>query len=238
MTLTEIIILFLLSLGGALGGWKIRITNPLFLKLMIAYTGGFLLSVCLLHLLPEVYSSGIEQIPAFVLGGFILQIFLDQMSAGVEHGHIHIHAGQNSWKPLIILTGLYLHSLMEGLPLAGHAHEGEHSSHDLFLAVALHKIPEGFALGILLRELNKNNALSLLAIILFAGITPLGSLITELIPPEHLGQILPILLALVIGLFLHLSTTILFEAGTTEHQISFRRIAAILAGVITAYLVI
>jgi len=238
MSYTEIILLFMLSLGGALGGWKIRIQNPLYLKLIIAYTGGFLLSVCLLHLLPEVYSSGIEQIPAYVLGGFILQIFLDQMSAGVEHGHIHIHAEQNSWKPFIILAGLYIHSLMEGLPLAGHAHEGAHSSHDLFLAVALHKIPEGFALGILLRELKKSTLISLVAILIFASITPLGSFITALIPTEYLSLTLPILLALVIGLFLHLSTTILFEAGTSEHQISIRRIVAILTGVLTAYIII
>lgn len=239
MSVAELFILFLLSLGGALGGWKIRIHNPLYLKLMIAYTGGFLLSVCLLHLLPEVYASGIPQIPAYVLGGFILQILLDQMSAGVEHGHIHIHADENSWEPLIILSGLYLHSLMEGLPLAGHIHEAvTHESHDLFYAIALHKIPEGFALGILLRELKTSTWKSLLAIFLFASITPAGSFISILFTPETLHFALPVLLAMVIGLFLHLSTTILFEAGTSDHQISIRRILAILAGVATAYLVI
>jgi zinc and cadmium transporter len=238
MSITEILLLFIFSLAGAIGGWKIKIHNPIFLKLMIAYTGGFLLAVCLLHLLPEVYQSGIEQIPAFVLGGFILQILLDQMSAGVEHGHIHIHMHESSWKPFIILSGLYLHSLMEGLPLAGHSHSDLHGSHDLYLAVALHKLPEGFALGILLRELNKNPLQSWIAILLFASMTPAGSLISLVLSPDTLEEVLPVLLALVIGLFLHLSTTILFEAGSTDHQISFRRILAILLGIFTAYLVI
>jgi zinc transporter ZupT len=238
MSLTELFLLFIFSLAGALGGWKIKIHNPIYLKLMIAYTGGFLLAVCLLHLLPEVYQSGIEQIPAFVLGGFILQILLDQMSSGVEHGHIHIHTHDSAWKPLIILSGLYLHSLMEGLPLAGHDHNHAHASHDLYLAVALHKLPEGFALGILLRELNRQAILSWVAILLFACMTPLGSFVSFFVSDSALDYALPILLALVIGLFLHLSTTILFEAGTSEHQISFKRILAILMGIFTAYLVI
>jgi hypothetical protein len=68
--------------------------------------------------------------------------------------------------------------------------------------------------------------------------TPLGSFVSFFVSDSALDYALPILLALVIGLFLHLSTTILFEAGTSEHQISFKRILAILMGIFTAYLVI
>jgi zinc transporter ZupT len=121
---------------------------------MIAFTGGFLLTVCLVHLLPEVYGAGLPDVAGFVLAGFIIQILLDQMSAGLEHGHVHIH-NNSVWTPWIIITGLFLHALLEGIPLGGHSHESGHESHDLLLAIALHKLPEGIALGFLLIQLKK-----------------------------------------------------------------------------------
>lgn len=237
MAISELIIISLLSLAGAVFARYLKSADPLYLKLMIAFTGGFLLTVCLVHLLPEVYHSGHPHVALFVLAGFIIQILLDQMSAGVEHGHIHIHA-DSYWKPVIIIAGLFIHSFMEGIPLGGHSHEGEHSSHDLLLAIALHKIPEGIALGFLLMELKKSKTSSVLVVLAFALMTPLGSVITSALPSPILTETAPLLLALVIGLFLHLSTTILFEAGTSEHKVSLRRIAAIVAGIATAYFII
>ena len=62
-------------------------------RLLLAFSGAYLLSVTVLHLLPEVYTvdanftiSGI-----FILAGIILQSILESFSKGAEHVHIHIH---------------------------------------------------------------------------------------------------------------------------------------------------
>ncbi len=235
MEYLELLIIFLLSLTGAVIARWLKSSNPIYLKLMIAFTGGFLLTVCLVHLLPEVYGAGLPDVAGFVLAGFIIQILLDQMSAGLEHGHVHIH-NNSVWTPWIIITGLFLHALLEGIPLGGHSHESGHESHDLLLAIALHKLPEGIALGFLLIQLKKPIWLNITLMISFALMTPIGSLLTSSLPVAMLVEWSPRLLALVIGLFLHLSTTILFEAGSEHHKVSGRRISAIMAGIIIAYL--
>ena len=71
---------------------------------------------------------------------FFIQILLDQLSAGAEHGHLHIHA-EKPWQPWIILGGLCLHSVLEGLPLIGHAELLGHHPTDFMAAVTLHKVP-------------------------------------------------------------------------------------------------
>jgi len=236
LNLLELFIIFGLSILGASLARVLKSAPSVYLKLLIAFTGGFLLSVCLVHLLPEVYKSGNPDVAIYILAGFIIQILLDQMSAGVEHGHIHVEAGQK-WKPLIIITGLFIHSFLEGIPLGGHSHEHSHDSHDLFLAIGLHKLPEGIALGFLLIELNRKLWINIMIIGLFAFMTPLGSFFTSTLPTDILLIWSPLLLALVIGLFLHLSTTILFEAGNIEHKVSIRRIIAILLGIGAAYFI-
>lgn len=213
----------------------IKSANPIYLKLMIAFTGGFLLTVCLVHLLPEVYGAGLPDVAGYVLAGFIIQILLDQMSAGLEHGHVHVH-NNSLWTPWIIISGLFLHALLEGIPLGGHSHADGHDSHDLLMAIALHKLPEGIALGFLLIQLKKPMGLNITLMLAFALMTPIGSLLTSSLPPDVLTEWSPRLLALVIGLFLHLSTTILFEAGSEHHKVSGRRIAAIMAGILIAYI--
>ena len=60
-------------------------------KLLLAFSGAYLLSVTVLELLPDVYSHEGKSIGVFILLGLLLQIVLEFLSKGVEHGHIHHH---------------------------------------------------------------------------------------------------------------------------------------------------
>src|SRR6185295_12765628 len=89
--------LILLSsiLAGALTVVVFRLEQRTFVKLLNAFTGAYLLSLTFLHLLPELYEHNVpsEQaqfwIGMLILAGFFLQIVLDVISMGVEHGHTH-----------------------------------------------------------------------------------------------------------------------------------------------------
>jgi len=60
-------------------------------KLLLAFSGAFLLALALFDLLPEVYHhlDG-KQTGLFIMCGILLQIVLEFFSKGVEHGHEHI----------------------------------------------------------------------------------------------------------------------------------------------------
>src|SRR5690554_4379466 len=126
------VFIWLPLLSGLLGGLagmtlKGRLTRDV--KVLLAFSGAYLLALSVLHLLPEIYGGPVESVGMFILLGFLLQMVLDYFSRGVEHGHIHDHKLEKF--PLGIFIGLFLHSMIEGLPLAGnhilhsHAHSLE-----------------------------------------------------------------------------------------------------------------
>ena len=61
------------------------------LKLLLAFSGSFLLSLTVMHLLPELYVSNNSRIGLFIMLGILFQIVLEFFSKGAEHGHVHGH---------------------------------------------------------------------------------------------------------------------------------------------------
>src|SRR5689334_15486744 len=96
---------------GALSVFLFRLYEPRHVKLLNAFTGAYLLCLTFLHLLPELYRGLVPendfQIGIFILAGFFIQVALDVISMGVEHGHAHHLHGR---MPLGVLTGLCLHA--------------------------------------------------------------------------------------------------------------------------------
>lgn len=86
------------------------------IKLLLAFSGGFLLSIAFIHFLPELYSHSKASIGLYILLGFLIQLLLEFFSGGIEHGHIHHHAKKKI--PWGVLISLGIHSFLEGIPLA------------------------------------------------------------------------------------------------------------------------
>lgn len=227
MEIWELILLFSSSLLGGLGIFLFKEDNSNRLKLVLSFSGAYLFAITVLHLMPDVYSSGNPQIGLFILGGFLLQILMEQFSEGIEHGHIHNHHHKQFVFPFGIMISLCLHAFLEGMPLA----QGQHS--ELVYGIALHHIPAAFALGSVLLEnkLSKGSVTSLL--ILFALMSPLGYWMSFEIGQGSIGNIevyFDRIMGVVIGIFLHISTTILFESSV-DHKFNLKKIVAVLLGV-------
>jgi zinc and cadmium transporter len=223
----ELILLFGSSLLGGLGIFLFKKDNANRLKLVLSFSGAYLFAITVLHLMPDVYSSGNPQIGLFILGGFLLQILMEQFSEGIEHGHIHKHSHKHYVFPLGIMISLCLHAFLEGMPLA----QGQHK--ELVYGIALHHIPAAFALGSVLIEnkLSKYSVASLL--ILFALMSPLGYLLSFEIGQGSIGNIevyYDRIMGVVIGIFLHISTTILFESSV-DHKFNLKKVVAVLLGI-------
>ena len=173
-------------------------------------------------MIPETFTvEHNHTIGLFILIGFFLQIILEQFSKGVEHGHRHIHGSV----PLSMLIGLGVHSFIEGMPLANpHHHSHMHSS--LLTAIVLHKIPVGIVLTHMLIESKMSKPKIIILISLFAITTPLGTFFSEYI--SNISNYFREIMAIVTGMFLHISTTILFESSEGHHFNSRKAIAIII----------
>lgn len=223
----QLILLFGSSLLGGLGIFLFKKENSNRLKLVLSFSGAYLFAITVLHLMPDVYYSGNPQIGLFILGGFLLQIFMEQFSEGIEHGHIHKHNHKHLVFPLGIMISLCLHAFLEGMPLA----QGQHN--ELVYGIALHHIPAAFALGSVLMENKLSKATISSLLILFALMSPLGYWLSFEIGQGVIGNIevyFDRIMGVVIGIFLHISTTILFESSV-DHKFNLKKVVAVLLGV-------
>lgn len=238
MSFWQYIFLFLSVLIGGGAALQIKKDKPGLLKLVLSFSGAYLLGITVLHLLPGVFAVHDHNIGLWILGGFFIQLLLERLSQGVEHGHIHAHHNASASFAMQIMLGLSLHAFMEGLPLSGYSefHTHNHGAHGtgedmhLFYGILLHKIPAAFALGLLLLRSNFKRRTIILCLTIFAIMSPLGAFVSSLLPINV--EVLTILMAVVVGSFLHIATTILFEADDAHHhRISGQKLAAIIFGI-------
>ncbi|WP_424493404.1 ZIP family metal transporter [Salinimicrobium sp. GXAS 041] len=193
------------------------------MKLLLAFSGAYLLSVTVFEFLPDVYGSGNAHVGILIMAGILVQILLEFLSRGAEHGHLH-HDENSTKFPWLLLLSLCAHSLLEGFPL----NEREHLLH----GVVLHKIPVAVILASFLIKSNINKTKTGIFLIFFALMTPLGSWLNHTF--ETLQKYEVSINAVVIGIFLHISTTIIFEASK-NHKFNAGKLLAIIAGIILAY---
>lgn len=198
-----------------------------FIRLLLAFSGAYLLSVTILHLLPEVYgeNSNVKIIGILILVGIILQSVLESFSKGAEHGHIHIHSDSKKF-PTLLFVSLCLHAFSEGLPI--------HNADDnLLWAIVVHKIPIAIVLTTFLLHSQYNKKIVFTFLIVFAFMSPLGVLLGDNIALFTTYYIE--IQALIIGVFLHISTIILFES-TENHKFNLQKFLAIFLGIILTIL--
>jgi zinc transporter ZupT len=242
--LEAIVVLFFIAIIGGgvlLLGKKISSSQ---MKLLLSFSAAYLLALTFLHLLPEVMEGHAEGIGFYILLGFLLQIVLDYFSQGIEHGHAHVHEQTGSRFYWMVTISLWIHAFIEGMPFGasedmhvGHAHHHEHGhEHSLLVGIAFHKFTESFVFASLLLHLLKSKARAWGALIMFALVAPVGALIfhyTNGLAFLELEHALSVVMALLIGIILHVATTILFESEE-GHRFNRMKFLVIVLGMLCA----
>jgi zinc transporter ZupT len=195
-------------------------------KLVLSFSGSFLFTIILLHLFPEVFRS-VPNAGIFVLFGFFIQIILEQLTSGIEHGHFHAHEHAGTYITSL-LVGLSLHSFLDGIPLSNKLLLQE-THNALLYGIGIHKIPEGFALASILLVSNYKKSLIAIFLVLFSMVAPIAMMLGNFLYDTQ-SILLNALIAVALGSFLHVSTTILFESETSSHQFDWKRIFSIIIG--------
>lgn len=199
--------------------------NKINLKLLLAFSGSFLLSITVIHLLPEVYKSKSNNLGLFIMIGILFQIILEFFSQGAEHGHVHGHEKMTRI-PWLLFISLCIHALLEGLPVSHHG--------DLALGIAIHHFPISIILTTFLVNSGLNKKAIFLFMILFAIMTPLGTFLTDYLP--ILNVYYAEITAIVIGILFHISSTIIFESNE-GHKFNIAKISMIIFGILLAYII-
>lgn len=215
-------------LAVLIGGLSIFIWKPKgisSIKLLLAFSGAFLLSITVLEMLPNVYELKGRTISFWVLGGMIFQLLLEHISKGAEHGHIHV--GHKFGMPWAIWISLCLHSFIEGIPMENHEH--------MSIAVFFHKLPIAMLIGFFLLQTKRPKIEIFFLFFIFGISTPLGSYLSSTHP--IFSEIYIEFSALVAGMFMHVSTTILYESAEA-HRFNLVKTIVILIGILMATITI
>lgn len=223
--MTYLLLILSVLIGALLVLWLKP--SKTFVSLLLAFSGAYLLSVTVLHLLPEVYehSENTKQIGILILVGILIQSVLESFSKGAEHGHIHLHSDKNKF-PWLLFVSLCLHAFSEGLPI-------DAKNHNLLIAIIIHKIPIAIVLTTFLLYAKFTKKIVFSFLFLFSLMSPLGYFIAENV--SLIGKHYTIINSFIIGVFLHISTIILFES-TENHKFDFKKFMAVLLGIVLTIL--
>lgn len=220
------------------------------MSLFMAFGGAFILGMSFLHLLPEAFAST-SHAGLFVLLGFVLQIFLEFLSNGIEHGHHHPHQHTADCKerpilkriPWLAFFSLALHAILESMPVIAHDHSPHAHAHGvlaidmidwgLVSGLMLHKVPVAMVLMAMMigEHVPKLWAWGLL--VLFGLCPSLGMMLFDLmlhhVDTANATAFAGAMQGCVVGILMHIGTIVLFEAGE-GHHFHLGKLMAVLVG--------
>jgi ZIP family zinc transporter/zinc and cadmium transporter len=147
--MTPLIYAIVAALGNVAGGVVVARGARLGLTIIsgfVAFGAGFMISVAIVEVLPEAFEQGGAAAAVFVLAGYLL-VHLTQHTATQ-----HFHFGEETHAVTRVagasaLVGLLLHTFFDGVAIASGFAVSSELGILLFLAIFLHKLPEGVTIS-------------------------------------------------------------------------------------------
>ncbi|MBV9216357.1 MAG: ZIP family metal transporter [Acidobacteria bacterium] len=199
--LTTLIIFGLIAAGAnILGGLslvppRLQSNYRRFLKYLLALGAGFMLAVTLFEILPKTVvlwqqKSGMDveslSMPmVLLLAGYLLTQFVEHTIA--PHFHLgeemhcdddeHHHASLSTSSAYTAVGGLLVHTFFDGVTIAAASQIDAKVGVLVFIAVLLHKFPEGFTIGSMVLAAGKGSREVMVTTTLLGLTTFLGVLI-------------------------------------------------------------
>jgi ZIP family zinc transporter/zinc and cadmium transporter len=139
--------------------------HPLYLRSFIALGSGFMLAASLLEMLPESFELVGGDAAGWMLAGYLLIHFCEHTVS--PHFHFgeetHAEAVAPARRSHTVLLGLVIHAAVDGVSIASGFLISDFLGWVVFLAVFLHKMPEGFAVSSVMLASGKSARTALLA---------------------------------------------------------------------------
>lgn len=221
ISLTELVLLGIFAgLGNVLGGLilfpsEIYRHFKSFLSYLLALSAGFMMAVVFAEILPRIINFQREQnqedfaVPMILLlSGYLLTHFLEHTIA--PHFHLGEEmTGDNLISPATAYTaigGLTVHTFFDGVSIAAASMLNYKAGLMVFIAVLLHKIPEGFTIASMVLAAGKTYRHVLTATSFIGLTTFLGVLLFSLFG-EKLGLSIMYVLPIACGITLYVAAS-------------------------------
>jgi zinc and cadmium transporter len=180
------------ALADGVGGLIIiqRHWERRYLRYFIALGSGFMLATALVEMLPESMRIAPQHAPAFLLLGYFLVHFFEHTVASHFHFGEETHEGEfiHSRKSYSVLLGLVVHTFFDGIAIASGFLISNWLGWIIFLAVFLHKIPEGFTVGSVMLASGRSRRFAFTSSVILGASTLLGVLAMRAFAPMlHVG---------------------------------------------------
>src|SRR4051794_28245894 len=139
------------AFANGLGGFIIVQKNwsHAYLKYFVALGSGFMLAAAILEMIPEGARLAHDRTPFFILAGYLLVHFFEHTVTPHFHFGEETHADEfgHMHKGYSVLFGLLIHTFFDGIAIASGFLVAPWLGWIIFVAVFLHKIPEGFTVA-------------------------------------------------------------------------------------------
>ncbi len=169
--------------GNVLGGYFVvrREWPRKYLQYFLALGAGYMLSVAFVEVIPESVRLGGENALVFVLiGYFLIHLFEHTIAPHFHFGEethadeVHSHHARST-----VLLGMAIHTFFDGVAIAAGFLVSTWLGTVIFLAVFLHKLPEGFTIASVVLASGQGNRNAVRAAGLLGAATLAGVLLTS-----------------------------------------------------------
>jgi zinc transporter ZupT len=184
--LLSLILGVIAALADVLGGLVMvrRHWEKRYLRYFVALGAGFMMAVAFLEMVPESLHFAPHWAPAMVLAGYCAIHLLEHTITP------HFHFGEEthheefmaSHKGYSVLAGLAVHALFDGVAIGSGFVLSNWLGWLIFVAIFLHKIPEGFTVASVMLASGRSRHAALVSAAVLAFATIVGVLAINLLP--------------------------------------------------------
>ena len=155
-----------------------------YLRYFVALGAGFLMAVALLEMAPESYKMNPRLGPILIMAGYCAVHFLEHTINAHFHFGEETHPGEfvSQKTSYSVLAGLAIHALFDGVAIGSGFALSSALGWLIFLAILLHKAPEGFTMASIMLASGASRRTALFSATILAATTLVGVLVISLVP--------------------------------------------------------
>src|SRR6185369_15028008 len=164
-----------------------------YLKYFVALGAGFMLATAIMEVVPQSLKLGGSNAALLILVGYLIIHFFEHTVTPHFHFGEETHEDEfvHSHKSYSVLIGLTIHTFFDGIAIASGFLVSNWLGWLIFVAIFLHKIPEGFTVSSVMLAGGQSRGIAWGASVVLGGST-LAGVLTMAIFRHHVGAGLPL----------------------------------------------
>jgi ZIP family zinc transporter/zinc and cadmium transporter len=155
-----------------------------YLRYFVALGAGFLMATALIEMAPESLRLSPRMGPILIMAGYCVVHLLEHTINAHFHYGEETHVGEfvSRHTSNSVMAGLSLHAVFDGVAIGSGFLITNWLGWLIFLAIFLHKAPEGFTMASVMLASGRSRAIAFYSAVVLAVATLAGVLVIELIP--------------------------------------------------------